>query len=1235
MSPRRFRADVSSAAAKVQSAEIPGVIAIGRGGSNGEVVITYRHDSLPSSIRLRAVAQNTSEYPDGNNFMLFTESDDAPTEVANALQHVQEYLLGITVTEMVMEVANAVTLALTANPGHEDARDDEDEVMTDYGDTLSCGGDSESEDNDFIGNDDEYFGLGTSQELYQQPLPSGNDQSGVSPCDRTFRQRIKSDLQVAKKAGFRVGVLKGLGTTESTGITCISLRVSKLGLSEEALLAWDVRDTDYAVLLIKYDTQYLPLEKIVELPAAHSGVQFRIGLCEKYKPEASDAAKAFSSPDNTSTETSLPGRGNSGGTFRSMLMSASLDQFMNESLISIIKIRLSRSVSWDHANELLLRNSSMGPDGSATLDYADLQPVNKAEGSAAAGGIRSHILLKDHLLEADQALSFPLIAMQFAIRYFATCTRYCLRCHRVVEEGFEALRPYVCSNPLCLFQYMTMGLGPNVEHEILTEPSVVDLLVSLCYASLQTTTRYQAPMRAFSTSSTANTSTTFPIREFPVGLRLRVPTYFEPDAGRPLPTTVRLDRENTSLLYSDGAVLKRLRVNQWIVVRYRGPDKTSGLQPGPPDIQSFGWMHSARITGIFLDQMRVEIALTGRFDTSGAVPNTFPASMENADVYTYDVDFDTLADSHKSVAMQHVLNTLPPIAKIREYLSSCPSATLRSCEQVSPAAATLLMWIVSSNRSCINEIVTLDAAGPDDGQYGELQSYKWTVKEKRRQEYIHGINGYVQFRFSQGSPDKELRFNKALQEISRQKDLSQYPTIFAWHGSSVANWHSILRTGLDFKNIACGRVYGDGVYFSPLFATSVGYAMTSTATRWPNSVLNVQSILSLNEIINAPERFVSRTPHYVVQEEDWHQCRYLFVSSCARPGSANPSMGAAEDAPMVPLLPQAPGYEVRGPTGQPLSIPEPSMPARSRYAAPRGPLVTNRKTIRDIEEDSEESSAEDQELLSADISLELSRSSSVETLLARNTWVNPFPPFLALAMRQLTGISSGRNAPPTPIPEDPATDFRPGTLDLASLPRLAPPSWATPTASRAIGRELQKLQQIQTATPLRDLGWYINFEAVSNMFQWIVELHSFDPSTPLAQDMKAADVTSIVMEFRFGRDWPMTPPFVRVIRPRFMLFALGGGGHVTAGGAMCMELLTNSGWSPANSMESVLLQVRMALCSEERGARLDLTPFGKRMGDYRVGEAVDAYIRSAQVHGWEVPQDLRMTAYGGAEGSAY
>lgn len=148
-------------------------------------------------------------------------------------------------------------------------------------------------------------------------------------------------------------------------------------------------------------------------------------------------------------------------------------------------------------------------------------------------------------------------------------------------------------------------------------------------------------------------------------------------------------------------------------------------------------------------------------------------------------------------------------------------------------------------------------------------------------------------------------------------------------------------------------------------------------------------------------------------------------------------------------------------------------------------------------------------------------------------------------------------------------------------------------------------------------------ELVTNVYQWIVELHSFDPSLPLSKDMKAAGLTSIVLEMRFGKDFPHSPPFVRVIKPRFIPFARGGGGHVTGGGAMCMELLTNSGWSAVSSIESVLLQVRMAIMNlEPAPARLEKTGKGNP-ATYGTNEAMEAYIRACQAHGWEVPKDFK------------
>lgn len=204
------------------------------------------------------------------------------------------------------------------------------------------------------------------------------------------------------------------------------------------------------------------------------------------------------------------------------------------------------------------------------------------------------------------------------------------------------------------------------------------------------------------------------------------------------------------------------------------------------------------------------------------------------------------------------------------------------------------------------------------------------------------------------------------------------------------------------------------------------------------------------------------------------------------------------------------------------------------------------------------------------------------------------------------------------------TDFIPGRLDQSELPMLKAPSYATTAATMRLNRDLQAVLRAQETTPMHELGWYIDVELVNNVYQWIVELHSFDPKLPLAKDMKAAGVTSIVLEMRFGRGYPHSPPFVRVIRPRFLPFMNGGGGHVTGGGAMCMELLTNSGWSSASSIEGVLLQVRMAITNlEPKPARLAKYGSHDSKRAYGVGEAMEAYIRACTAHGWKIPEDFK------------
>ena len=72
-----------------------------------------------------------------------------------------------------------------------------------------------------------------------------------------------------------------------------------------------------------------------------------------------------------------------------------------------------------------------------------------------------------------------------------------------------------------------------------------------------------------------------------------------------------------------------------------------------------------------------------------------------------------------------------------------------------------------------------------------------------------------------------------------------------------------------------------------------------------------------------------------------------------------------------------------------------------------------------------------------------------------------------------------------------------------SLHRLPPPEDASVMATRAVQRELMTMIKEQdNAEMLDELGWYIPQELMGdNLFQWIIEFHSFPSDLPLAKDM--------------------------------------------------------------------------------------------------------------------------------------
>ena len=1057
--------------------------------------------------------------------------------------------------------------------------------------------------------------------------------SGLSLSARTSNQRIRQDLRLAKAAGFRVGHLGSFSTPGRESLVIVSCRIAKFGISDEALRAWQLAPNQYFILLIRYSEGYRTLDQLTAEEAwGPKTVKMRVGVGHKYKIGISDAIRSFSEMkdkgkegDGLENEPSSRPIG-----FNPFFISRPLDELMNERLVRLLRYRLDRAFSWGGAE-----NFYNDHEGRKLSDIDNIEPKYWNE-TTDPSKILSELVTADHLTQKAPPFSFPLLAMQFALRHLVRCTEFCLVCHRKVEEDFEALKPYVCSRPLCLYQYIKLGFGPSIEHEIISQPYVVDLLISFCYASAAARKLKSFPVgMALLVPSLSLIPSIRPLGSGPAIPRanLHIPTYPDVASGRlasscqeasktaasPVESVIhkaKLDPVNKELLFSSNARIPR--VGQWIFVSLGTSEQVwhcrviEALHPtvrlGPPVVRSkFTFGDSPNVQNVDPRQPQYQVdgingqthrPASARSDVgaasnrSGTLPNLRPTNstrLIDVEFIIYEQTFDDLCDEQKQTAICVLLETLPSVAAMKSFLQSnnARSDSLQGwTDRISPAALGVLRWIIASNRSCIIQV---------DNRDGD------TTKAEER---VSGMPNWMQFRFAQGAPDKEQKFIMAVRETSQHLE---YPTLFAWHGSPLPNWHGIVREGLHFRDLSHGRAFGNGVYHALDVSTSLSFSSRGYGpsngnwSEWPHSDLRISEAVALNEVVNAPNKFVSKNPYLVVAQLDWIQSRYLFVKCNIMPGLN------IQDTPPTEIYRQDPTWSPTGlPTGQPITIPVTAV-SKSRRPTSKVTRLGNKRVKTGM--GTPESEFDHGAFLSDETDVE-----DIRILLSEDEEALPD------ATSTMVGGKTGAN--PSKRPSEPArTGFVPGTLDHSILPMLGAPSYATPTATKTLQRELNNTLRVQEDPP-HELGWYIDPNLITNVYQWIVELHSFEDHLPFAMDMKSKGLTSIVIEIRFGKDYPISPPFVRVIRPRFLSFMAGGGGHVTAGGALCMELLTNSGWSAVSNIESVLLQVRLAISSTDpRPARLEPGP----AREYGVGEAVEAFVRACNAHGvspWQAIKNL-------------
>ncbi|KAJ3442761.1 poly adp-ribose polymerase family [Anaeramoeba flamelloides] len=195
--------------------------------------------------------------------------------------------------------------------------------------------------------------------------------------------------------------------------------------------------------------------------------------------------------------------------------------------------------------------------------------------------------------------------------------------------------------------------------------------------------------------------------------------------------------------------------------------------------------------------------------------------------------------------LQKVLNSFPSVDEMASVGNN--EKTLRKyLNFYHPECYSLLRWLLTTNRAHLIKI-------PKQYQLSEFGTdYQWVLLSTH--------------------PKKEAKF------LDLKKKFKN--SVYAFHGSPVENWFSILRVGLknysNTKNMICGAAMGPGIYMAAQPSTSMGYARSGQG--WSKSRICQGSFncMAVCEIIQ--DQTVKKTSVYVIQNEDLVMTRMFIVN---------------------------------------------------------------------------------------------------------------------------------------------------------------------------------------------------------------------------------------------------------------------------------------------------------------------------------------------------------------------
>eukprot|EP01084_Bolivina_argentea_P031267 57871_1 len=227
----------------------------------------------------------------------------------------------------------------------------------------------------------------------------------------------------------------------------------------------------------------------------------------------------------------------------------------------------------------------------------------------------------------------------------------------------------------------------------------------------------------------------------------------------------------------------------------------------------------------------------------------FPEAVRGASSDTADQSFIKADKSPDVEKLKQVIALCPAIDSMKGWAREGEWSLKEELGKLHCLLYPYLIWVITSNRALIMKL------------------------EENQQ--IKEIKTPYQFVMRSQTPERAEQFN--------QKRANKGSVFYAWHGSGIFNWHSILRMGLknysNTKYMSAGAAYGSGVYCAEHSATSLGYCTRGAGgMTWKGSRFGANvCCMALCEIVGPKSTWDKGNGIYVISDEACVATRYFFL----------------------------------------------------------------------------------------------------------------------------------------------------------------------------------------------------------------------------------------------------------------------------------------------------------------------------------------------------------------------